>query len=218
LLNFLKSTPAKFITALLLLQTLSLYSSVRPESVPSSDPLSALPHELGSYTFFREDPVDQETQEVLKADDTLFRFYRTPARPFVPVSLFVAAYRSQRTGKSPHSPKNCLPGSGWTQLSSDLYPIQFDDGKSISVNRYIVTHGNDRSLVMYWYQSRDRVVADEFKAKFWVMADSLRFNRTDTALVRVVVPIVDNNETDATNAAVDFVKSFYQPLHKYLPA
>ena len=63
------------------------------------------------------------------------------------------------------------------------------------MNRYIVSHGQDRSLVMYWYQSRERVVADEFKAKFWVMADSLRFNRTDTALVRVVVPIIDQTKT-----------------------
>jgi EpsI family protein len=218
LLNFLKSTPAKFITALLLLQTVSLYSSVRPESVPLSAPLAALPHNLGQWAFYREDPVDQETQEVLKADDTVFRFYRTASQPGIPVSLFVAAYRSQRTGKSPHSPKNCLPGSGWTQLSSNLYTIQLDGQKPIAVNRYIVSHGQDRSLVMYWYQSRDRVVADEFKAKFWVMADSLRFNRTDTALVRVVVPIVDQNEEAATNTAVDFVKAFYGPLHNYLPA
>lgn len=218
MLNFLKSAPAKFVTVLLLLQTVSLYSSVRPESVPSSAPLSALPRSLGSWTFFREDPVDQETQDILKADDTLFRFYKSPSRAGIPVSIFVAAYRSQRTGKSPHSPKNCLPGSGWTQLSSNLYPIQFDNGKSIAVNRYVVAHGEDRDLVMYWYQSRDRVVADEFKAKFWVMADSVRFNRTDTALVRVVVPIVNRNEDEATETAVDFVKSFYQPLHNHLPA
>jgi EpsI family protein len=218
LLKFLKSTPAKFITVLLLLQTVSLYSSVRPESVPPSAPLSALPHNLGSWFFVREDPVDQETQEVLKADDTLFRFYANPSRGRVAVSLFVAAFRSQRTGKSPHSPKNCLPGSGWTQLSSELYPIQLDNGRTIGVNRYIVSHGQDRSLVMYWYQSRDRVVADEFKAKFWVMADSIRLNRTDTALVRVVVPIIEQDEEAATTTAVDFVKSFFQPLHNYLPA
>jgi EpsI family protein len=217
LLNFLKSTPARFVTILLLLQTAGLYSSVRPESVPDSPPLAGLPRNLGSWTFHHDDPVDQETKDVLKADDLLFRFY-VNSRMRYGASLFVAGFRSQRNGKAPHSPKNCLPGSGWTQLSSGLYTIQLDTGKSISVNRYIVSHGEDRSLVMYWYQSRDRVVADEFKAKFWVMADSLRFNRTDTALVRVVVPIVEHDEDAATRTAVDFVKAFYQPLHSYLPA
>jgi EpsI family protein len=218
LLNFLKSTPAKFVTILLLLQTAVLYSSVRPEAVPSSPPLASLPHQLGSWQFYREDVVDQETQDVLKADDLLYRYYVDPAQAHTAVSLFVAAFRSQSNGKSPHSPKNCLPGSGWTQLSSDAYPIQLQNGQSIEVNRYVVAHGQDRSLVMYWYQSRNRVVADEFKAKFWVMADALRFNRTDTALVRVVVPIIDRNEDQATQLATSFVKSFFQPLHNYLPA
>jgi EpsI family protein len=218
LLSFLKSTPAKFITILLLLQTAVLYSSVRPEVVPSNQPLAALPHQLGSWKFVREDVVDQETQDILKADDLLYRYYADPAQGRTAVSLFVAGFRSQRNGKTPHSPKNCLPGSGWTQLSSGAYPIQLENGQSIEVNRYIVAHGEDRSLVMYWYQSRNRVVADEFKAKFWVMADALRLNRTDTALVRVVVPIIDRNEDQATKLAIDFVKSFFQPLHNYLPA
>lgn len=218
MLNFLKSTPAKIVTLLLLVQTVALYSSVRPESVPPNAPLAQLPHYLGSWTFFREDRVDQETLDILKADDTLFRFYVNPSVARYPVSLFVAGFRSQRTGKTPHSPKNCLPGSGWSQISSGVYTIPVGSNQSISVNRYIVAHGEDRSLVMYWYQSRDRVVADEFKAKFWVMADSLRLNRTDTALVRVVVPIVDRNEDESTRTAVDFIQAFFQPLHNYLPA
>jgi len=62
------------------------------------------------------------------------------------------------------------------------------------------------------------VVASEYKAKFWVVVDAMKLNRTDTALVRVVVPIVDRDEETATRTAVDFVRAFYEPLHKYLPA
>jgi EpsI family protein len=86
------------------------------------------------------------------------------------------------------------------------------------VNRYVVSHGEERSLVLYWYQSRDRVVASEYKAKLWVMADAVRLNRTDTALVRVVIPIVDRDEDAAMKTAADFVKAFYGPLRHYLPA
>jgi EpsI family protein len=73
-------------------------------------------------------------------------------------------------------------------------------------------------MVLYWYQSRDRVVADEFKAKFWVMRDAIRLNRTDTALVRVIVPIANQDEAQAEAAASDFVKSFYSTLLGYLPS
>jgi EpsI family protein len=86
------------------------------------------------------------------------------------------------------------------------------------VNRYVVAHGDERSLVMYWYQSRDRAIASEYTAKFWVVVDAMRLNRTDTALVRVVVPIVNRDEAAADKSAADFIRSFYGPLRQYLPA
>ena len=218
MLNFLKSTPAKVVTVLLLLQGgVALYSTTRQENVPTNPPLADMPRGLGPWQFYREGVVDQETMDVLKADDVLNRDYVASGSRRA-VNLFVAAFRSQRTGKTPHSPKNCLPGSGWTPLVQDYYNIDVGGPAPITVNRYVIEHGNDRSVVLYWYQSRDRVVASEYKAKFWVMADALRLNRTDTALVRVVVPIIDQNEQEATDLGVDFVKSFFKPLHTYLPA
>ena len=214
--SLLRSKFVYGLTLILVVQAVMFYSASHGEMTPLAAPLAAFPLTVGGWHMKQEGVIDKETQDILKADDYLTREYA--GLEAADVNLYMAYFKTQRQGQSPHSPKNCLPGSGWTQLSSNLYTIQMDTGKSIAVNRYVVSHGQDRSLVMYWYQSRDRVVADEFKAKFWVMADSLRFNRTDTALVRVVVPIVDQNEDDATNTAVDFVKSFYQPLHNYLPA
>jgi hypothetical protein len=62
------------------------------------------------------------------------------------------------------------------------------------------------------------VVASEFKAKFWVMADAIRLNRTDTALVRVLVPMVNRDSDTAERTATDFVHSFYSNLLAYLPS
>ena len=213
--NFLSSKAAKAATLVLLLQGGLLYSSLRPEAVPSAEPLAGFPLSVGSWQFAAEGTIDKESLEVLNADDILNRSYRNTSGH--PAGLFVAAFRSQRNGKAPHSPKNCLPGSGWTPVLSDHYSIDLGEAQPIVVNRYIVANGNARSLVLYWYQSRDRVVASEYEAKFWVMVDAIRLNRTDTALVRVVVPL-DNDEEAQTREAVDFVKSFFKPLHQYLPA
>jgi EpsI family protein len=216
--DFLKSKAALAVTLVLLAQA-ALLSSVKPEVLPSSQPLSQLPAEFGTWTYLQDYDVDQESRDVLKADDLLFRGYGDTATGRAG-TLFVAAFRSQRNGKTPHSPKNCLPGSGWTQLSSDLYSIDVGDPQPIKVNRYIVQHGDDRSLVVYWYQSRQRVVASEYTAKFWVMADAMRLNRTDTALVRVFMPILPEdqaNPANATRAAVSFVQAFFRPLRLILP-
>jgi EpsI family protein len=216
LFKFLNSTPAQLVTVFLMIQTAVLYSSVRPEYVPSSRPLAEMPQQFGSWNMTGEGIVDKETQDVLKADDLLNRVYKNSSNG-ADASLFIAAFRTQRNGKAPHSPKNCLPGNGWTQLSSENYPIDVGGAAPIVVNRYVIVHGEARELVLYWYQSRDRVVADEFKAKFWVVADAMRLNRTDTALVRVIVGIADNNEDAAARAATGFVQSFFGTLRQYLP-
>jgi EpsI family protein len=215
LFKFLKSAPVLAATGLIVLQGALIYSAVRPESIPAGRPLSQLPATLGSWHFVQEGLIDADTQAVLKADDLLNRYY---AKGSLGANLFVAAFRSQRNGKAPHSPKNCLPGSGWTPLNSTVAEIDVGRSAPIQVNRYVVAHGDERSLVLYWYQSRDRAIASEYTAKFWVVADAVRLNRTDTALVRVVLPIVNRDEQAADRAANDFVKAFYGSLREYLPA
>lgn len=213
--KFLNSAGARIVTLLLVLQGALLFSSIRPEAVAASAPLSDLPHSLGSWRFVQDGVVDKESLEVLQADDLVNREYRSGS---ISAGLFVAAFRSQRSGKSPHSPKNCLPGAGWTPVSDRIVPIDIGQAAPIEVNRYIIVSGERRSLVMYWYQSRDRVVANEFHAKFWVMADAIRYNRTDTALVRVVIPVIGEDEDGAERQATDFVRSFFPALRRHLPA
>jgi EpsI family protein len=216
--SFLRSPVAKILTAVLLLQAAMVYGSNRTEVIPQNRPLSQVPTTFNHWVLQQEGVVEKEVQDVLKADELLTRSYASPEQS-VYAHLFVAYFRSQRTGQTPHSPKNCLPGSGWVPSLSDIVHVPIPGrAEPIEVNRYVVGKGEQKSLVMYWYQSRDRVVASEYKAKFYVMADALRYNRTDTALVRVVLPIVDNDVERSNKAAVDFIQSFYNPLRQHFPA
>ena len=47
------------------------------------------------------------------------------------------------------------------------------------MNRYVIQKGVDRQLVLYWYQSHGRVVANEYWSKFYLIRDAVRLNRTD---------------------------------------
>lgn len=217
LLRFLNSTPARVITILLLGQAAILYSSIRPEAVPPGKPLSAFPLMVGPWQLQEEGVIDQDTRDVLKADDLLNRVYADPSSNQA-ANLFIAAFRSQRNGKAPHSPKNCLPGNGWTPLNEREIRIDVGAAAPIPVNEYVVQHGEARSVVLYWYQSRDRAVANEYKAKFWVIADAIRYNRTDTALIRVIVPIINRDTNAAERTATSFVQTFYHPIRQFLPA
>jgi EpsI family protein len=215
--SFLKLSPALVVSIVLLAQAAILRSAMHPEQIPWSPPLSQLTHSLGPWQFQRDGVIEKQVLDVLQADDVLSRSYVTADGKVA--DLYIAAFRSQRNGKAPHSPKNCLPGSGWTPLVEDETSIDVGGGAPIVVNRYIVTHGEERDLALYWYQSRSRVVASEYKAKFWVVADAMRYNRTDTAIVRVIVPIdKDTRDYDAAQrTAVDFVRTFYSAILQILP-
>lgn len=216
--GFLKSRQAKILSAILISQALLFYGMSRAEANPESRPLSGLSEQLGSWRMSKQGVIDDETREVLKADELLNRGYVNMALR-VEANLFVAYFKTQRTGQTPHSPKNCLPGNGWTQTLSDTINVTVPGrAEPIEVNRYLVSKGENKSIVVYWYQSRDRVVASEYRARFYTAADAIRFNRTDTALVRVVVPVVDGDDKRATDAAIDFVKDFFVPLRQHFPA
>jgi EpsI family protein len=216
--GLLQSKYARILTAALILQAALFYGTSRGENTPGMRPLRDFPHEFSGWMMAQEGYVDDETQAVLKADDTLTRLYASPKFQVRP-NLFVAFFKTQRTGAAPHSPKNCLPGSGWERLQEDYLTLSIPGvAEPIQVNRYIVSKGEARSLVLYWYQSPNRVVASEYRAKMFTVADAIRYNRTDTALVRVVVPVVGSDDQAAQQEAVDFVQSFFGPLRKYLPS
>ena len=135
-------------------------------------------------------------------------------------NLFIAYFKTQRAGQSPHSPKNCLPGAGYQPVENESGRIDVAvNGGSIRINKYVVAQGDNESIVLYWYQSQGRVIADEFAAKFYLIADSIRRHRSDTALVRVVVPVTgQTNRQQASRTAVDFVRAMYPMISSWLPA
>jgi EpsI family protein len=132
-------------------------------------------------------------------------------------SLFLAWFQSQRGGKSqPHSPQVCLPASGWFPEATGDIGIETRAGP-IRVNRYVVVNRNERAVVLYWYQTPERAIASEWTSKFWVLADALRRNRTDTALVRVIVWSADGGDKVATDTASRFAANLYPLLREQLP-
>jgi EpsI family protein len=215
--GFLKNKHARILTVVLLAQLGGFYAVSRRENVPLARPLGQFPKELKDWRMAQEGVVEKEMMDVLRADDVLTRVYANRASRW-PAGLFVAYFKSQRTGQTPHSPKNCLPGSGWVPSESQIISVSVPgEAEPIRVNRYIVAKGEEKSVVLYWYQTRNRVIASEYQAKLYLVADAIRYNRTDTALVRVTVPVTDNQEAAAGEAAVQFVQSFFSALRQYLP-
>jgi EpsI family protein len=159
-----------------------------------------------------DERLDEDTERVLQADRYLQRSYEFSG---VPVDVLVAFYASQESGHTIHSPLNCLPGTGWTWSSRDLENIATIDGRTITVNRNIATLGGEQLLVYYWYQSRGRVTASDYRNKFLLVRDAILLHRSDGALVRVTTPWpVD---ADESGHPATFVRDLYSTLTQQLP-
>jgi EpsI family protein len=189
----------------------------RPELTPRVPPLDEFPIFLGGWQSVKSIPVEKDIQDVLKADDLLNRVYVNASNNSA-VYLFIAYFQTQRRGQSPHSPKNCLPGSGWAPIEDARIMVDVPGRAApIEINKYVVAHGEDKSLTLYWYQSRGRVIASEFSARLWLVADAIRYRRSDTALVRINVPVRESNIDTALNTGLSFIKTLFPAIQKQLP-
>ena len=217
-MSWLLNKYAGILTVALVAQTTLFYAASRGERVPAGQALDLFPAHMADWREVQDYPVEQEIRDQLKADDMLNRLYADPAS-HAAAGLFVAYFKTQRTGQSPHSPKNCLPGSGWEPEATGFLDVDVaGQAEPIRINRFVVSHGDEKSVVLYWYQSRRRVIASEFSAKFWLVMDSIRYHRSDTALVRVTVPVSNNDPNAATRIGVAFVQTVFPVLKSYLPA
>lgn len=209
---------ARFCVALALIVAtgLFLYARSGGEAHPARQQLESFPREVAGWQG-QNLAIPPEVLEVLGEGEFLSRLYlRRHDEPFI--DLFVAYFPSQRTGQTIHSPKNCLPGSGWQPMESSRLALQSSDRGSAVVNRYIIAKGSDRQLVLYWYQAHSRIVASEYWAKLHLVGDAIRLNRSDGALVRVVTPIATTETADAAQQrAVGFAQGVLPLLRPYIP-
>jgi EpsI family protein len=205
------------VAVLLAATALFLHARSRNEVLPPREPLTAFPHQLGEWSG-TDVKIEQEVLDVLGAGDFLLRVYQDPSRRQPYVDLFLAYFPSQRTGDTIHSPKHCLPGSGWLPVESSRVTLALPGHSPFLANRYVIAKGTDRQLVLYWYLAHDRAVASEYWAKFYLVTDSIRLSRSDGSLVRVTTPLLPGETTDAAQARLtSFAGKFTPLLNQYIP-
>jgi EpsI family protein len=202
--------------AALLTGTVVLLYARGNDVIPVREPLAQLPASVAGWTG-TDQHIDQETLDVLGNGDFLSRGYVREGQP-APIDLFIGYFPTQKTGSTIHSPKNCLPGSGWIFDSSQYVDLQDTAGKAHRVGEYIISNGQMKQFVIYWYEAHGRSVASEYWAKVYLVSDAMRMNRTDGALVRIITPILsDEEESQAKARAECFARQLAPLLTRFIP-
>jgi EpsI family protein len=211
-----------WVVFLLLLATFAtLHFRASMGRVPPSEALNLLPQTVGTWTG-QDVPITQDTLLVLGDGHFLNRIYTAPAPSSQllnpPISLFIGYFPTQRTGQSIHSPQNCLPGAGWTFASSQTIYLERPQRKNYAVGEYLITNGSMKQVVLYWYLAHGRSIANDYVAKAYMMADAVRWNRTDGALVRLVTPLQpDESVASAQARVIKFADNLVPMLPRFIP-
>jgi EpsI family protein len=187
----------------------------RQVKTPLALPLDSIPFTLaGRMGQAGTIPPDQE--RAAGVSSYIFRWYAADSALF---DIYVGYYDQQTQGKTIHSPKNCLPGSGWEALNQSTTTLQTASGPE-TVNRYLLQNQQQRALVFYWYQGRGRVASNEYRVKWELLRDSALRGRSEEALVRIVVHL-NSNTTEAqasewaAKVAADVIPAMFRVLPRW---
>jgi EpsI family protein len=153
-------------------------------AVSLAQPLHTVPTKLAGWTAISEEVLSPKVLEVLKPTSYLSRTYRLDQKQ---IGLFISYHSQQRAGENIHTPKHCLPGGGWDFSETGAAFVPFG-ASQVKVNKYVVQNGGQRLLILYWYQSKLRVVANEYAAKLYMARDSIIEHQTEGSIVRITLP------------------------------
>lgn len=185
------------------------------DRVPPSQPLDRIPSTLAGMSSF-DIPIPEDTLEILGHGNFLNRVYSVqPGATDDSIGLFIGYFPTQRTGQSIHSPQHCLPGAGWVFLDSGTTTLTGTDGVPHQVGDYLVSDGNRQAEVLYWYKTENRWIANDWAAKYYMLLDSMRYSRTDAALIRITTMVQRGEDR---NQARSRVLRFAAALSPLLPA
>jgi len=187
--------------------------------IPARQTFVSFPRQVGDWSG-REGQLEPAILNVLKSTDYYIGDFSEAAKG-TPVNFFVAYYESLSKSAAIHSPRVCLPGGGWEFASFEERDFgELAPGSRGTFNRVVIQKGEQRILMYYWFQQRERRTANEFSMKYYLLLDSLKKSRKDGALVRIYTPLLtggDRGLAEAETRLRAFANVVIPQLSSYVP-
>jgi EpsI family protein len=185
----------------------------RDAEIPINRPLSEFPVQVKSWQMSKRNEFNDNVLGVLKPTDYLYRYYADAAGKNV--SLYIGYHNGGRESGGIHSPKHCLPGSGWHAVSTSRGVLKLT-GNTVHLVRAVYQKGESRELFLYWFQVRDRSISNEYSLKMAELINSALYRRRDESFIRISIAI-DTDVNSAITAGEQFIRDFEPLFREYLP-
>ncbi len=205
----------RFLVLYVLLAGMAAYMSFhRDLIVPLAKPFSEFPPVHNGWRMVGQSSLSDNVIKVLMPTDYLSRRYVAPDG--TTVDMYLSFFDGGPDTGGIHSPKHCLPGSGWFEMSSER-TVRELGGEQVNLVRALYAMGEQRELIYYWFYMRGTTMSDEYSLKLAEITGSMFHNRRDQSFIRISVQAKGN--VDAANRRVeDFLRDFYPLFREYLPS
>jgi EpsI family protein len=205
---------SRFIAVYLLLIAAGLYLNLHSDiTVPMNRPFDQFPGAVREWRLAGESSLSDSVQKVLKATDVLSRQYVSPEGK--QVNLYIGYHGGGKESGEIHSPRHCLPGSGWSEVSTRRTDLDVT-GERVNLVQAVYQKGENRELFLYWFQVRNKTISEEYTLKMAEITNSICYRRRDAAFVRISVPF-ETDEEQALACGVCFIRDFYPVIRDFLP-
>jgi EpsI family protein len=206
--------PWRFYLLFILLGLAALYVYTRSEAaVPVNKSLDLFPQKAGDWTMTGQARFDERVLAVLLPTDYLSRSYADSQGNRL--SLYIGFHDGGPDSGPIHSPKQCLPGSGWNHLKAEIRDVTVN-GKTVPYVSAIYQKDTEKQLFLYWFQVRDQILTNEYALKLAMVKNSVLSNRRDSAFIRLSVMVTDD-EKKAIEVGEQFIRDFFPAIREALP-
>jgi EpsI family protein len=182
--------------------------------VPVNKPLTELPYSLQNWTMLRETSFDERILKVLRPTDYLYRHYIGPDDQVL--GLYIGYHGGGKDAGPIHSPKHCLPGSGFLHIFSQRRDVLIDDDQKINLVFSAYQSEHSKELFIYWYQIGLRTISNEYSLKIHEILNSLFNNRKESTFIRISIPF-EHDPQKAEDIGMDFIRQIYPLLIEHIP-
>jgi len=185
----------------------------RDTDVPTNRPFAEFPRQVQSWQMLNQTEFSAAVLGVLRPTDYLYRQYKDAAGKTV--SLYIGYHSGGKNSGPIHSPKHCLPGSGWYETSTQRGTLAIPGG-TINLVRAVYQKGDSKELFLYWYQVMDRSLSNDYSLKLAEIVNSAFYRRRDATFIRVSVPF-ESDLAQAVARGEQFIRDFEPLFREYLP-
>jgi EpsI family protein len=182
-------------------------------AVPTSLPLTEIPLHHGGWSMAGETRFSEQVMKILRPSNYLYRVYRDGDGRRV--ALYLGYHDGGPQSGAIHSPKHCLPGGGWFELSERKMTLPVGE-KTVRLVCSVYQNGGAKEMFLYWFQVKGKTLSDEYRLKLEVVANSILNGRRDSAFVRVSIPF-EADEEAAFATGRRFIEEFYPQIEAVLP-